>query len=74
MKKQIEIDFEPTPEEVAERFCEMEADEQAQFFNQIARLSDLWNRAFVFQLQGVADSSELTEAGRKVMCDIGQYS
>lgn len=42
MKRQIEIEIDPTPEEMAERFAEMSDEEQAAFFNRVAELVAEW--------------------------------
>lgn len=36
------FDIQLTPEQVAELFCEMDAADQAKFFNEIERLSKQW--------------------------------
>lgn len=38
MKRKIEIDFKVTPEEIAELFLDMTAEEQARFFNECASI------------------------------------
>jgi len=61
-------------EEIAMAFCEMDADEQACFFNLISEISSGWEKPFCFQLQKISDSKFLTTAGRNIMERIGEYS
>ncbi len=63
-----------TPSEIAKLFCNMDADEQAIFFNVIASEIKLWENPFCFQLQAVTDSPELLDEARKVMKEIGEYA
>ena len=63
-----------TPELVAEMFAEMYSDEQAQFFNHVAKVASRWDSLFEFQLQAITDEDGLTLGGRRVMQGIGDYS
>jgi len=63
-----------TPALVAEMFCHMYADEQAQFYNHVAAIASIWSHPFCFQLQAITDDKGLTLAGRRVMQEIGEYS
>lgn len=74
LKRNREITINPTVKEVAEEFCNMDADDQAQFFNLIDEISSKWDRALCFQLQSVTDSKWLTTGGRNIMEIIGVYS
>jgi len=40
MKRTVEIDVTPTPRELAEAWCGMDADEQALFFNAVAKYTE----------------------------------
>ena len=64
------------PEDVAQMFAHMSSDEQAAFFNAVA---DIAERTFVggcldLQLQYITEEDGLTDAGRRVMQSIGDYS
>lgn len=63
-----------SPEKIAELFCDLDADEQARFYNHIDLVASKWSSLFCFQLQAITDSPELTYAGRRVMDSIGEYS
>jgi hypothetical protein len=63
-----------TPELLAEGFCSLRSDEQAEFFNHIAALASEWEAPLGFQLQAITDEDGLTLAGRRVMQGIGEYS
>jgi len=74
IKKQLTIDIEMNPKEVAYLFQKMDDSEQAEFFNHLADFINTWDSPFVFQLQGICDSKILTSHARKVMAEIGNYS
>lgn len=64
-----------TPEMVAELFAKMYADEQARFFNHVAKISSTWKGIGMYmQLQYITDEDGLSLAGRRVMQGIGDYS
>jgi hypothetical protein len=65
-----------TPELVAEIFAEMDAEEQARFFNHISEVASKWGASgyLEMQLQAITDDCGLTLAGRRVMQEIGEYS
>ena len=60
-----------TPELAAQAFWEMTADEQAIFFNNIAKLADV--KGFNQQMIAVTVSKELTMEGQSVMGYIGRH-
>lgn len=68
------IVFDVSPEEVAKMFCEMDSEDQAKFFNAIAKEVKSWKYDFVFQLQHISDESCLTPEARTVMREIGEYA
>lgn len=64
-----------TPEMVAELFAGMCDDDQAKFFNHVAKVATTWsNGGWPMQLQHVTDQSALNDGGRRVMQMIGEYS
>lgn len=60
-----------TPQDVAELFAGMDSDEQAEFYNHVAKIASSWLN---MQAQYITDSEKLTLAGRRVMQTIGDYS
>jgi len=68
------LTFTPTTREMAQEFCDMDGDEQAEFLNLIAEISDNWESSLCFQMQTITDSKKLTSKGRKVMELFGEYS
>jgi hypothetical protein len=74
MKKTMELEIKISPSELAAEFCEMKANEQADFFSEVSRISKEWTAPFCFQLQAITDSQELTNGGREIMSSIGDYS
>lgn len=73
IKKTVNVWVKPTAEELAQIWCAMDANEQALFFNAIKLLSDDWDKPLCFQLQSIAVSKHLSEIGRYVMRQIGDY-
>jgi len=73
IKKTIEYNVKLSPKELAKLWCEMDGDEQAVFFNAICEESNKWSSPISFQLQFISDSEKLTDQGRQIMRDIGQY-
>jgi hypothetical protein len=61
-----------TPETIAELFSCMHSDEQARFFNHVAKVASEYN--FAMQLQYITDEDGLDLSGRRVMQSIGEYS
>jgi len=72
--RQVDLKVYPTVTEVAQAFCDMCAEEQAQFFNEVAYLSNAWAHHLAYQLQYVCDSPTLTPDGRSAMQLIGEYA
>lgn len=73
IERKLTVDVELTPEDLADCFCELYADEQAVFFNRISELVEKWDTSFNFQLQGIGNSGVLTKDGRIIMSMIGDY-
>ena len=71
IKRNIDVDVDPTPEELALCFWHLGSIEQAQFFNELGRLAE---HRLPMQLQYVTDDETLTPAGRSAMRSIGDYS
>lgn len=64
-------EIEISPETLATLFAEMDASEQARFFNKLHERAEDW---FPMQLQYITDDDGLTLEGRRVMQMIGEYS
>ena len=73
IKRDVIVNVEPTPKELADCFCNMYAEDQALFFNHIAELVERWDSNFSFQLQAIIDSKVLTSSGKDIMRQIGEY-
>jgi len=74
LSRKIMVAVDPTPNELAFEFANMADEQQALFFNELARITDKWDHPLCFQLQYVTDNKILTPAGRRVMELIGEYS
>lgn len=70
--KQVKIRI--TPEELAREFCNMHSEDQARVFNAMAAEIKKWNQPFCFQLSILTEDPDLTDDGRLVMREIGEYS
>ena len=68
---------EPTPREVAEWFAEQNSMVQALFISALADITEKWPQEYdfqrVFQWQAIIDEPMLTEDGRCLMREWGQY-
>jgi hypothetical protein len=62
----------PTPSELALEFCNYHSDEQAEFFDQIAKYSVPWNGNLCMKLQYVSKSEKMTICTRNIMLRIGE--
>lgn len=63
-----------TTEQVAKLFCDMDAEQQAHFFNEVATQVKSWKGTFSAQMWGVANESILSDNARTVMASIGTYA
>lgn len=73
LQRKIMVDVTLTPGELAIEFSEIDGEQQAMFFNELAAITSKWDRPFCFQAQAVIDDPALTLAGRAIMETIGGY-
>jgi hypothetical protein len=74
IKREIDISVTLTVEEIAAEFIDMDEFQMSVFFNEVSRLSSMWGKPFCFQLQGLTDCQLLSDGGRRIMEQIGEYS
>jgi hypothetical protein len=74
MKKNIDVEIWLTGKELADEFCNSSDVQQAEFFNEVFLITEKWKRGFAFQLHYITDNKILTDGGRKIMEQIGDYS
>lgn len=74
IQRKVTVDVSPSPDELAFEFANMGDEQQAMFFNELARIVLKWEIPFCFQMQYVTDHPKLTDAGRSIMRAIGEYS
>ena len=55
MIKNVEVEFEPTPDELAKEICEWDAEQQANFLYELAYLYRFHVPDFLTQLQAISD-------------------
>lgn len=73
IQRKIMVDFTPTPDELAFEFANMDNEQQAMFFNELAIITEKWEHPFCFQLQSLIETPFLTKEGRSIMEMIGEY-
>ena len=71
--KTVNIKLELTPKDLAEEFCEMDSDEQVEFFNYVGKLSKDWDKPFALQCQSMKDSEVITKDGKKIIEVLWDY-
>ena len=63
-----------TPAELAELFCALLSDEQAEFFNEVARMSSPWPAGgWCVQACAIAREKNFTEGGRQVVRALAEH-
>jgi len=72
--RQIDVKTEVSVKETARLFCEMTSEEQAMFFNLVAKEVEEWITPFEIQLSAIVSDKSLTEKGRRLMEKIGEYA
>lgn len=68
------IEVELSPYELAQAFCEMDADKQALVLTHIVQLSSEWDKPFEFQVQAIVDSKNFLNGANKLMKIFGEYA
>lgn len=75
VRRSFQEDIELTPSELAKEFCDMDASQQAIFFNSIWDIvHSNWDCNFAFQMQFISDSKKLNDQGREILRTIGEYA
>lgn len=69
-----EFNYSPTPEELAQEFCELYEEGQAIFLNKIGEIFNNPRYSLPIQMQYISDCKLLNNAGRHVMRMFGDYS
>lgn len=73
MEITIKHKFKLTPAELVKEFWDMNMDEQAEFFNQIAKLDSVYGKPVLsVTLGAIKISKRLTDEGREIMKKIGE--
>lgn len=71
MTKSIAVSLKIDPEDLAELFWRLDANDQARFFNAIGRINPA--KASI-QLAHIIDGNVLNSNGRRIMTDIGEFA
>lgn len=69
-----EIEIEITPVDMANLFWNLDASEQAEFFNQLGRIKTAFNGAFDYQIDGIFSSGKCVEGMTVIETIIGCYN
>jgi len=72
LKRSVAVELELSGFEIAQLFWQLDADQQAHFFDELRRISS--PGAFVMQMQAITQSNLLSSGGRTIMGYIGEYS
>lgn len=75
IRRSVPIEIELTPKELAKCFCDMYANEQAEFFHYIAVIvKEDWNAPFEYQVQRIIDSESYNGNAKMIMKTLGEYA
>ena len=74
MKISAEVDYTPTPEDLADEFCFLYQEGQARFLNRVAEIFNRHGYCLSTQLEYVTQSKELNVEGRALMSKFGEYA
>ena len=67
------VTIELTPQLTAQAFCEMDAQQQAEFFDEVAHISNRWGVGkFAYQMHTVIEMGEARECAKIIMRQIGE--
>jgi len=72
--RDVNVAIEPDPRELANEFCEMDADDQALVFKYIAEISQHWTEPFGFQVQEIIGSKYFCSDAGRIMRILGDYA
>ena len=70
----VSVNYEPTPEQVAEEFCDLYQDGQARFLNRVAEIFNRKNNSLPMQLEYITQEKSLTNDARYLMVLFGDYA
>lgn len=74
IERKIDIEVEITPKELAEEFCNMDADQQAIFLNSIYDNFREWDDSIQMQTQAIVNSKNFKYGAKKIMQIFGEYT
>ena len=74
MKRIINIHIEPTPTELAKHIADLDSINQVKFLNTLARFLKSYKYHYVFQLQEISNSADLSDDARYLMEQLGVYA
>jgi len=72
--KNISVEINIEPYDLAEELSNMSSLEQALFLNKLAEFINEWDTHYCAQLQAISDCPELTKEARDLMEYVGQYA
>ena len=72
IKKMVNVEFNPTIDELASLFVSMEAEQQAEFFNKISLLLDITDNGYNYQLEKIVYTKRLNK-GKSLIKSLGLF-
>ena len=72
--RQVDVEVYLEPEELALEFSELFSRQQAVFFSELAKIVETWDSRFETQLMAICESGSLSDDGRRLMVQIGEYA
>jgi hypothetical protein len=73
IKRKTEVFVRLTVEELADEFCSLDANDQAEFFNRVGEITNQWDGGFSYQLYRIVTSPKLNEKGKYILDQIAEY-
>ncbi len=68
------IEYNPTPEELAEEFCKFYENGQVKFLNKVAEIFSKKPNNLAMQLEYITQEGNLTDDARYLMSVVGDYA
>lgn len=68
------VEYEPTPEQLAEEFCKFYEEGQARFLNHVAHIFNKDKSSLAMQLEYISQTKTLNSDARYLMRQFGEYS
>ena len=75
VKRDVTVVAEFTPQQIAEMFCDMDSEEQAEFLNEVWEIARGWRGAgWCQQSSSIAQSDRLEDGGKNVIAALAEHA